>query len=204
MQGFGEFTSNDGRYIGRFERNTYNGAGKYFYSNESIYIGGFSGGKRNGKGIWISSQNSYQEGLWEQDKFLESEAFSLCDLSSGELNPDFKEFTTADDLCRIARAYLGDVENKKYSMSTARLMGRALGILHNFAPQAMAVDVLKQVASIITRNSYAKEAIRSGDASLYGIAASCMQIGEILSLRISELTKIAPDTHEEISNLTGS
>ena len=68
QDGFGEFVSESGRYVGKFKNGKFDGQGTLYYASGGYYKGGFSAGMRDGRGTYIWSDNSKYIGSWKNNQ----------------------------------------------------------------------------------------------------------------------------------------
>jgi hypothetical protein len=70
--------SNGDRFVGEFKDDVRNGLGTYLYSTGEKYFGEYREGKRNGEGrVTLANGFLYQEGIWENDRFIHAEKVNL-------------------------------------------------------------------------------------------------------------------------------
>lgn len=68
QDGFGEFISESGRYVGKFKNGKFDGQGTMYYASGGYYKGDFVAGMRDGRGTYIWSDNSKYVGNWKNNQ----------------------------------------------------------------------------------------------------------------------------------------
>lgn len=84
--GLGKMEFYDGsKYLGNFKNDIPYGYGVFYYFNGDRYIGEFDGWKRNGVGTYVYSNGVIaKQGLWENDRLVKKNKFSIEALSDSE------------------------------------------------------------------------------------------------------------------------
>lgn len=193
QQGFGIFKFTNGIFFtGQFMKGKYNGKGKMCWPNGQQYIGEYVDNQQDGLGIMLYSSGFFREGLWKNGEFLDAEYLNLHDSSKDTVIESYKNIVTADDMCRIANAYLCYVKKRSFSMLTSDWTRKAIDILQIFVTQAtsMAVESLRQSIAILSNNGYSKEGLRSGDKSLYRLSSLCITFSDFIKSKLDELDEI--------------
>ncbi|MDR1616395.1 MAG: 2-hydroxyacyl-CoA dehydratase family protein [Syntrophomonadaceae bacterium] len=133
------------------------------------------------------TQWSILKEVWKNDTFVADTPVSFVEIKNKQILESYKDFVTSDDICNVAMAYLTKVKNNNYSMAIQSLARKALSILCIFVPNATNIDILRQIRDIVASNKYDREAIHSGDSSLYSLSEFCQKTAVILSEKINEL-----------------
>ena len=83
MQGEGTYTTTDGnKYVGEFKDGNMHGEGTYTSADGNKYVGEFKDSDWHGQGTMYYADGSFVKGLWENGKFIESNATKITGLKT--------------------------------------------------------------------------------------------------------------------------